>query len=546
MSAGSAQSGVLKSDAPSDLIAQVKEIEDQSDVWSRDLGLATFTHDVAVWGALTQIILLIEQQIGQHGHGSQKHREAMINLGRAGALLIDELRRSVLPDKPVWLKWTPPLAATTQQAVMDARNRDIFISTFTMWHRFRRTVEVVSPTHLRFSVPPTLMDRRIMAHQQGCRIPNWPSTTDNPIDKAMVDDPDTGSLLAKLLSKATVEGALALRYPDDSELFSHLRDIYDKRLAVAFRRKPALDLGGYTLGEFRRFFAVLLSLCSVHEYLCDAWSKMHGRFPTESAVMVKPLAEWTSLITGLSSLPESQVRRMIADLSFGCIKALDIYISPFVPTLDGMTLFLIPHFILNSRAEENILRVCSYARPQYYSVIANAKEAEMREDIKQAIPARYAVSGPLKLPDEALPDLDFVLKDSVDSSLLLGELKWLRKSTRVLEYLDRDAELEEGFRQLREIKTFLDAHPAFLQKTGLLNRINDLPQMTYAVIARDHLGTVETENSLLAEFDALIWALREFGGLAEAMRKLQAAATRIARCRRRCFLPRAEPRIVKR
>src|ERR1700722_4519266 len=350
------QSPVLKSEAPPELTAQVQQVEDQSDEWSRDLSLGNFTHDVAVWGALTQIISLIEGQIGQHGHGSQKHREAMINLGRAGALLIDELRRSALPDKPVWLKWTESLAGATQQAVMAPRNRDIFISTFTIWHRFRRTVEVLSPTQFRFSVPPTLMDRRIMAHQQGCRIPNWPSTQDNPIDKSMVDDPDTESLLKKLLSKATVEGALALRYPDDSELLSHLRNIYDKRLAVAFRRKPALDLGGYTLGEFRRFFSVLLSLCSVHEYICDAWSKMHGRFPIESAVMVKPLADWTSLIIGLSGLSDPQVQLMISDLTFGTIKALDIYISPFVPMLDGKTLFLIPHFILNSRAEENMLR----------------------------------------------------------------------------------------------------------------------------------------------------------------------------------------------
>ena len=337
----------------------------------------------------------------------------------------------------------------------------------------------------------------------------------------MVDDPDTASLIAKLLSRATVEGALALRYPDDSELFSHLRDIYDRRLAVAFRRKPTIDLGGYNLGEFRRFFAVLLSLCSVHEYLCDAWSKMHGRFPTESAVMVKRLVEWTSVIAGLSSLPERQVQLMIADLSFGTIKALDIYISPFVPTLDGSTLFLIPHFILNSRAEENILRVCSYARPRYYSVIANAKEAEMREEIKQALPARYAASGPLKLPDEELPDLDIVIKDLADSSLILGELKWLRKSTRVLEYLDRDAELEEGFRQIKDIKDYLNASPNFLQANGLLTKIDDEPQVTYAVIARDHLGTVETEETLLVEFDALIWALRESSNLAEAVRKLQ-------------------------
>lgn len=68
--ANNMQSRALKSDAPLELIARVKEIEDQSDKWSRDLGLATFTHDVAVWGALTQIILLIEQHIGQHGHGS--------------------------------------------------------------------------------------------------------------------------------------------------------------------------------------------------------------------------------------------------------------------------------------------------------------------------------------------------------------------------------------------------------------------------------------------------------------------------------------------
>lgn len=512
---------MLKSNASPELIAQVRSLEDQSDKWSHDLALANFTHDVAVWGTLTQIILLIEQCIGQHGHGSQKHRETMINLGRAGALLLDELRRTVLPDKTVWLKWTPALAGATQQAVMAAHNRDIFVSTFTMWHRFRRTVETLSPTRLRFSVPPTLMDRRIMAHQQGCRVPDWPSTPDNPIDKSMVDDSDTGFLLSKLLSKATVEGALAMRYPNDNEIFSHLRDIYERRLAVAFRRRSTLNLGGYTLGEFRRFFAVLLSVCSVHEYVCDAWSKMHGRYPTESAVIVKSLSEWLALITSLSRLEESQVRLMIADLSFGTIKALDIYIHPFVPTRDGETFFLIPHFILNSRAEENILRVCSYARPQYYSLIANAKETEMREDIKQAVPARYAVSGPLKLPDERLPDVDVLIKDTADSSVLIGELKWLRKSVRALEYLDRDAELQEGFRQLEDIRKFLERSPDFLQKRGILTQTANLSQMSFAVIARDHVGTVQMQNSWLAEFDALIWALRESNNLLEAIRKLQ-------------------------
>ena len=64
----------------------------------------------------------------------------------------------------------------------------------------------------------------------------------------------------------------------------------------------------------------------------------------------------------------------------------------------------------------------------------------------------------------------------------------------MLEYLDRDAELEEGFRQLRDIKNFLDASPDFLQKSGLLNGSNDNLQMTYAVIARDEFGCGRGES----------------------------------------------------
>jgi hypothetical protein len=45
--------------------------------------------------------------------------------------------------------------------------------------------------------------------------------------------------------------------------------------------------------------------------------------------------------------------------------------------------------------------------------------------------------------------------------------------------------------------------------------------MTYAVIARDHVGTFPMADSLLAEFDALVWALRESGSLADGVRKLQ-------------------------
>jgi hypothetical protein len=515
-------SPVLKCDGSPQLVAQIQKIENQCNKWADGFVLANFTYDVAVWGALTQVVDLIEQHISKFGHGSQEQREAMMNLGRASALLLDALHGTKLPVKPVWLKWTSELKGASRQAVLAAHNCENFISCFTMWHKCRYAVEIISPTHLRFSIPPSPMDRRIRAYQQGCRVPHWPSTPDNPVDKRFVNDPDVNKLLARLSNRVTLEGALAIRYPDDSELLSHLRDIEDDNLRRAFRRDPLLDLGGYNLDAFRQFFAVLLSICAVHEYLCDEWFKRSGRYPFESAVMVKSLSEWVGMIAGLCRAEESRVRLMITDLTFGSIRPLDIYLQPFVPSLDGQTLFLVPHFIMNSRAEENILRVCSYARPDNYRPIANAKEREMRERIKKDAPSRYAVIGPLKLRDPKLPDIDVLIKDAKVSAALVGELKWLMKTTRPIELLDRDAKLDEGFQQLRDVREFLERFPDFLKERGVIKKSEHQPCLSYAVIARDHLGYIPQQEGLwIAEFDALIWALQKSGDLTEVIHKLQ-------------------------
>ena len=193
---------------------------------------------------------------------------------------------------------------------------------FTTWHQNRRAVELLSPSTLRFSVPESQLDRRIQAYQQGRRIPAWPPTPDNPVGTSLVNDADVNRLLSKLCDKVTVEGALAIRYPNDSELLSHLRDINDKSLRRDFRRKLGLDLGGYDLNTHRRLFAVLVSICSVHEYVCDYWAKKCGRYPIESAVMVKLLTDWVTVIASLSDLDGEQVRLMLADLTMGMIGAI--------------------------------------------------------------------------------------------------------------------------------------------------------------------------------------------------------------------------------
>jgi hypothetical protein len=53
----------------------------------RQPALNDFTYDVAAWVPLPSIIDLIERQIEKYGHGSWEQRDAISNLGRAGALL---------------------------------------------------------------------------------------------------------------------------------------------------------------------------------------------------------------------------------------------------------------------------------------------------------------------------------------------------------------------------------------------------------------------------------------------------------------------------
>lgn len=507
-----------KSESSPGVLSVTQQIEDQSNKWSEGLAIAGFPIDALTWGMLTYVTLLVEDVIKREGFGSQRHREAMINLSQSGTLFFDWSRTAKFPQKEALLRWTPALSQACREAEQAARNYGSFVTCFTMWHKNRMAVEVLSRDHLRFVSDGSLgqMQRRIRAYQQGVRRPGWPATPDQPKATSFVEGTSIRQRMLGLCEGAFVQGALAVEYPTDRKLLEQLTDTYFVRLESQFRRSPQFDLGGYTLGEFRRFFAALMSLCSVHEHFCFLWEHLGRQYPAESAVMVKTLPEWVEILTGLSGLSDV-VATMISDMTFGATRALDIYIHPFFPKSDRQTLYLAPQFIMNSRAEENILRVCSYVRPRLYSTIANAKESEMREIIRLRTPTPWRIHGPIKLPSP-LPDIDLVIEDPADSQLLIGELKWTRKTVRAIEHLDRDQELHKGVDQLRAIKNFLDHSPGYLEEQGVASQ----GSFCYALIGRDHLVWIPPGDTLfLTEFDALLWMFQNSRGLVDGIRKLQ-------------------------
>ena len=146
----------------------------------------------------------------------------------------------------------------------------------------------------------------------------------------------------------------------------------------------------------------------------------------------------------------------------------------------------------------------------------------MRATMKKHTPERFKLVGPLRLSDPRLPDIDLLVHEPESPVALVGELKWARKTMRVREHADRDAELEKGFQQLRELRTFLRDHPQFIRNQLRSSGGDSDFELSYCLIARDHMTWIEPEDDIwLTEFDAIIWSLQNSRDLAEAIRKLR-------------------------
>jgi hypothetical protein len=157
-------------------------------------------------------------------------------------------------------------------------------------------------------------------------------------------------------------------------------------------------------------------------------------------------------------------------------------------------LALIPHFILNSNPEENILRICSYLRPQKYDLLSNDKETTMRENILTGL-SKWNAHHSINLPDGST-EIDLVVEDESSSTVLIAELKWYRKPSTYRERLRADEQFLDGVnRQLGTIKRFCRENPGFLRERNVLRRsLSEYDHVYFALIARDHWIWVEPDD----------------------------------------------------
>jgi hypothetical protein len=510
----------LKKDASPALVDAIQHIESRADECSVRLALPKIHSNIALWALLVGGIKLVEQGIAAYGDNSQDFDAALINISRIIPIAMKWVASSGNPASSLaQRRWTSTLAARTDEAFSVAGHYSTFLACFPMWHGNRYLAELISPALVRFTAPGSFRERQVSAHLKGFRptAGPWESQRAKKTDQP----PQIQERFASVLKNCRKTGSLRFRYDDPWDLWFELLPDYQARVTGITRRPDSLSLGSYTLGQFKRLYAGLLAVCATHEFLCFRWGQVSGGYPFDSAVMVRSTASWISVLSALSGLSPGDCQAALSDLTFDLARSSILHINPFVP-LDGSTMnvALAPMFPLHSLPDENILRVCSQLRPSSFDATTVEKQSEMLATLGSRC-GKFALQGSTALPSPH-PDIDLIVTDDESSTIVLAEMKWIRKTMRPAEFRDKDAEILKGISQLEDIRDFLAAKPDYLPSLGRLPRqVSDYSNVYYLLVVRDHWLWVEPNDDVgIVEFDAFSSALARSEGLQSAVKDL--------------------------
>jgi hypothetical protein len=488
-------------DAPRDFIDRIAELEKRSDCCYERLALLSRRSSLAAWGVLTGSLIDLDATTDALGQKSVEFHAQIINVDQDANLLLRWVRDHAV-QKPTArrnFRWNASLAAQVANASKVAHDYMSFKSHFPMWYKGYGTAELVGDSTIRFSLLEG-NERRVAAFQKGLHQGVIRAMQDS------LDPPRAGPILIDLCRRCKGEGPRRFSSPDAMRAFHEIYPTCLERIALKSRRGDSLALGSYTLGDHRQFLAALASIVWVHDYTCFAWERRTGRYPVDSGVLIEQPQRWIEMITDLSGMSSAKAESIVRSMTLP-ENSRGVLLYPFIPLdAESRLLGVVPQFVLRSNPEDNILRVCSYTNAPAYSEISNMKETEMFEDLVKVTPQRY---NPRRSVGFAFTDLDLVLEDAGCSTVILAELKWVRKPLG-MERQDRDRELMKGVKQIKQIEAFLKENPSYLSDRKVISApLDTYERVQFLVVARDHLKWGDAENECpIVEYETFKEAVR--------------------------------------
>lgn len=512
----------LLSECTPELQQAIQAVEDRADGCYQLLRLLKQPRNLATWALLTAMALELETFQQRFGANSFRHRVALINLERyiCGFHFIAIHGK---PESKLVHSYTyhGNLKVDAAFALNVSRYYTNFLNIFPLWHRNHERAELMPNGAVRFHIPrDSARQRQVIAYQQLYR----PAEEIRKTPKKPERSPELQRLFNDLFQQARPAGLQKkFHYEPSDDLIEALRPEYQERLDTNFRHPGSFQLNGYSLAEFKAVYVGLLILSAIHEYICYPWDKQGQPIPESSLVMVKSRPEWINRLSNISTVPKDTCDTIVRDLTLRPENRsfTSLCITPFVP-LDSRddTLAIAPQFPLTSAVDENALRQFSYTFPALFSAQNTQKEESMRSQLRDAN-SGYKVDFSVPLPDGST-EIDVLIEDVTTSTVVLGELKWLRKPYKPLERLEREKDLEKGISQLELIRAYGRAHPGFLLERGKLSRrLSDYDKVHHILLVRDYWHWVKpNDTTAVVDFDEFLAQLRASTSLRDLMAAL--------------------------
>jgi hypothetical protein len=390
---------------------------------------------------------------------------------------------------------------------------------FPEWHQGECDALLTGPNSIRFGLLATKRQRAISAYQKSL----LPPALTVPAQSVYAPTPEWvhAEYARALIPGTTRDGRLLYRI--QKSVYEFYRDWYANKMQEAVEHPTDTDLGAYDIGDAINFWSALASFASVHDFLCYI-AGQRTRLPTNSILPIRKREIWADELAGLSGLTSLKCEAILQHIICRPSSVIDLHVTPFL-ALDDKTawLALAAPLAITGRFDQNLLRICSAEDPVRFNRITPDKEKRLRDDLTaDTTPLRIRCLGPFSLPSP-LPDVDLVLEDIEDDSIVISELKWVRQPIGWKSRRRANEELERGVKQLRAVREFLDATPGHLmnRQGGISKPISEFRNVYYSVITRGHLIDVEpTTDESMVPLDAVRHALKEERHFCAAMQWL--------------------------
>lgn len=366
------------------------------------------------------------------------------------------------------IKTNPKIYTTMKQLWQAAGEYSHAWDYMSMWHRRWVNVDVAPNNQIILSY----IDKYA---EEGDVADLLLNSSDAPDEIAMATIQTSKTNPAEIIKEAQIrllkDGLVDYKFPDQS--FNRMKKHLETAMDHLWQFPQEWDLGGYTLGEFKKLWFALLVRCQIHSLLC--FKSDNESLGLESAVLVRTRTAWANELSRLSGINYHSVQLILDDLIYDPMlykqgsKQPDVTHQPLFCLGDDM---IAPSnwLVIFSNAERNLWDLLNIKRPNLHSLLRNQKENQWVHEWKTKAPKLGLIAkGPIKFNSDGVEgDIDLVLIDKDRQFIMLCQLKWVQAPDRIKEIYYATKELDQGIQQAKKSHLWVAQNSAsFAQKLEL-------------------------------------------------------------------------------